>query len=72
MVFSPFFLTFLGAKDLDLRLISTRKKVMGFSFFFILVGSLIALLPISVVLVFFNQQFVSFWATGINFPSLKG
>ena len=56
----PFFLTFLEVGGLGLRLISLRQRIVGFSFFFIPVGSLIALLPIGFVLDFLDQWFISF------------
>ena len=54
MASSPFYLAHFEARGLDLRLISERRRVTRFSLFFILIGSLIALLSIGVVLVFFD------------------
>ena len=51
---SPFSLVVFKARSLGLRLISGREKVVQLSFFFILVGSLIALLPIDIILVFLD------------------
>ena len=50
----PFSLMLLGAKSLSLRLINGRKSVVGFNFFFVFVSSLIALLPIGIMLIFFD------------------
>ena len=67
-----FFLSFLRVRDLDLKLISGRQCIVGLSLFLVLVGSLVALLLISVVFVLFDQRFVSFWAPKIDFSSSEG
>ena len=58
-------LIFLGG--LGLKLISGRRQ-MGLSLFFIL-ESFIAMLPIGVILVFFDRRLMSFQAPGIDFPN---
>ena len=65
----PTSLTFF--RGTELKLISGRE-VMGLSFFFILVGCLIAMLLISVVFVFFDRRAMAFWAPGIDLSNIKG
>ena len=67
-----FSLTFLGVEGLGLRLISRRRWIVGLSLFFVLVGSLVTLLPIDIILVLLDQRSVFFWAHGIDFPSPGG
>ena len=50
----PFSLTFLGVGGLGLRLISERRRIVRFSLFFVPIGSFVALLPISIILVLLN------------------
>ena len=68
----PYFLMLFRAGGLSLRLINGRRKVVRLSLFFVSVDNLIALLSIGVVFVFLDQQPISFWALGIDFPSSKG
>ena len=60
MTSSPFFLAFFRAENLNLRLISKRKRIIKLSLFFVPIDSLIALLLIGVVFVFFDQRLYFF------------
>ena len=66
------FLALFRIESLGLRLISKKRRVVGLSLFFILVGSLITMLPIGVIFIFFDQRLVFFWALGIDFLDLGG
>ncbi len=69
IIFSTATLVFFGG--LGLKLISERG-IMGLSFIFVLVGSLIAMLPISVILVFLDRQLIFFQVPGIDLLSPGG
>ncbi len=62
-------LVFLGG--LDLMLISGSGRIVGLSLVFVLIGGLVARLPIDVFFVFFCQRAMIFRAPGINFPNVE-
>ena len=64
---SPTSMTLVFLGSLGFRLIS-RRQWMGLSLFFIL-GSLIAVLPIGVVLVFLDQRLMSFGVSRVDFSN---
>ena len=64
---SPTSMTLVFLGGLGLRLISGKRQ-MGLSLFFIL-GSLIAVLSIGVVFVFFDRRPISFRVPGVDFPN---
>lgn len=59
---------FVFLEGLLLRLMS-RRRIVRLHFIFILVGSLFTILPISLVLIFLDQQPISFEVPGINLSS---
>ncbi len=54
--------------SLGLRLIS-RRGGLGLS---LVLGRLIAEFPIDVLLVFFGQWAITFWAPEVDFPNIEG
>ena len=48
------------------------REVIGLSFFFVFVRSLIVELLISVILVFFDRWVIALRTFGINFPTIGG
>ena len=70
--FLPFSLTFLGVGSLALRLISGKQRIIGLSLLLVSIGNLVALLPIGIVLVLFDQQPISFRVPEIDFLSPGG
>ncbi len=62
-------LVYLGS--LGLRLINGGGRAVRLSLVFVLEG-LILELPVGVLLVFFGQRAIAFWAPGIDIPNVEG
>ena len=62
------FLTLL--RGLDLRLIR-GGGVIELNLFFFFIGSLIAVVLISIVFVFFHQLVIAFWVPGMDLPNVE-
>ncbi len=64
-----FLIVFIFFQDLSLRLIISKKGIVGLSFVFVLIPILV--LPIGVVLVFFNRQPIRFQAPKVDLSNLE-
>ena len=45
---------------------------MGLSLLFVLAGIFVAMFPINIFLVLFDQRTIAFWVFGIDFPNIEG
>ncbi len=63
-------LVFLGS--LGLRLISKGGGAVGLNLIFVLLRYLVLGLSVGVLLVFFCQRAMTFWAPRVDFPNIEG